>query len=380
MIRALASVGQVHLFVVVSDRSDLPAGEIVPPTPFVARLQIVHTEGYRRRVSGILPWARSDAPRSIAWRDWSSASGALGAWNASQCELTWFAPGEVYAALGPAVPRPAVVDLDDLESEKLRGRPSAGDPAKSARARLWTATSHVLDRIDAARWSRIERRAATSEAATLVCSNVDAARVGVPGVRVFPNGFELPDGAFVAPIGRPRPRTLTSVSLLTYEPNADAARFFAREVLPLVRRALPDVTLRLVGDHGGQLEDLARLDGVELWGPVEDLDPVFEGTGAVVAPIRFGSGTRLKVLEAFARRLPLVTTTIGCEGIAVESGKHAVVTDSPKGLADAAVALLTDAQLADLVALAGHELWRRSYRWADILAPIPALVAEATGH
>lgn len=317
-------------------------------------------------------------PRSISWRDWPAAATALHDWEEARFDLTWFASGEVYAALGPEAPRPAIVDLVDLESEKLRGRTRSRASGARSRGQLWARTSYTLDRVDAARWLRIERRAATSERATLVCSTVDAARVPVPGVRVVPNGFDLPEGAFVAPVGRPRPRTLTSVSLLTYGPNADAARFLVNEVFALVRRALPDATLRLVGAHEGRLADLARVDGVELLGPVEDLDPVFEGTGAVVAPIRFGSGTRLKVLEAFARRLPLVTTTIGCEGIAVEPGRHALVADSPKALADAAVTLLTDVEVADRVALAGQELWKHNYRWDDVLAPIPQLVAEAT--
>jgi glycosyltransferase involved in cell wall biosynthesis len=319
-------------------------------------------------------------PRAIAWRDWAVAATAFHAWKEPRFDLTWFASGEVYAALGSEVPRPVVVDLVDLESEKLRGRRRSRALEATPRGALWSTTSYVFDQVDAARWLRIERRAATSERAALVCSEVDAARLRLPRVRIVPNGFDLAEDAFVAALGRSRPRTLTIVSLLTYEPNADAARFFAREVLPLVRRSLPDATLRLVGHHGGRLADLARLNGVELLGPIENLDQVFRDTGVVVAPIRFGSGTRLKVLEAFARQLPLVTTTLGCEGIAIEPGKHALVADSAQGLADAAVSLLTDSELADRVAGAGHDLWERRYRWDDVLNPIPDLVAKAVRH
>lgn len=110
------------------------------------------------------------------------------------------------------------------------------------------------------------------------------------------------------------------VGLLSYGPNEDAARWFATTVLPEIRTIVPSVRFRVVGrGHETLREELADLPGVEFVGAVEHLQGELDQADVAVVPVRFGGGTRLKVLEALANRLPVATTTVGCEGIDVET-------------------------------------------------------------
>jgi glycosyltransferase involved in cell wall biosynthesis len=163
------------------------------------------------------------------------------------------------------------------------------------------------------------------------------------------------------------------ISLLTYEPNIDGAWFFVDEVLPLVRAAVPDVELRLVGRHDDRAAALAERPGVVLRGEVPDVGPELRDAAVVVVPIRSGGGTRIKILEAFARRVPVVSTTVGCEGIDAVPGEHLLTGDTPDALADACVRLLRDDALRTRVIDAAHALFVSRYRWEDIRPRIAAL-------
>jgi glycosyltransferase involved in cell wall biosynthesis len=133
-----------------------------------------------------------------------------------------------------------------------------------------------------------------------------------------------------------------------------------------VREKVPEARFRLVGRHDGVLGKLADLPGVDLIGEVDDLEETFRTTTAVVVPLRAGSGTRIKVIEAFAQRLPVVSTTLGCEGLDARQGVELLIGDTPEELAAACVDLLTDQRKAAAIADAGHALWQARFRWQDI--------------
>ena len=99
-----------------------------------------------------------------------------------------------------------------------------------------------------------------------------------------------------------------------------------------------------------------------------------QNSAAVVVPLRSGSGTRIKVLEAFAHRLPVATTTIGCEGLDVHDDHEVLIGDTPQALATACVRLLSDSGLAREIADAGHGLWEQRYQWPGIRGQIRDLV------
>lgn len=138
---------------------------------------------------------------------------------------------------------------------------------------------------------------------------------------------------------------LLFVGNFRHRPNADAVRFFAREVLPLVRQTVPDVELLVVGDNAPP--DFAEYasSGVRPLGYVPDIAPLFARSRVFVAPLRFGAGMKGKIGEALAYGTPVVTTTIGAEGMSLRDGHEALIADSPEDFAAAVVRAYGDAEL-----------------------------------
>src|SRR5262249_22064047 len=126
---------------------------------------------------------------------------------------------------------------------------------------------------------------------------------------------------------------------------------------PLVRAARPDATLTIVGraDHGFAA-DCRRAPGVVLTGWVDDVDPYVQRSRALIVPMLAGSGPRGKILQARSRGVPVVSTTVGCEGIAAIPGVHLLVADDPRALADAVLRVLADDALAASMARAARAL------------------------
>lgn len=186
--------------------------------------------------------------------------------------------------------------------------------------------------------------------AVLAASALDAAglaeRANLAGVDVVPNAVPLPSG-LVPARGDDR---LLFVGNLTYAPNVAAARLLVGEILPLVRERHPGATLDVVGAHDARLDPLADAPGVRLAGGVPDVGPYYEHADIVVAPLRHGAGTRIKVLEAFAHHRAVVATPIAVAGLEVQPGRELEVADGPEELAGAIAALLDDpARAANLV-------------------------------
>ena len=137
-----------------------------------------------------------------------------------------------------------------------------------------------------------------------VCSELDVERSGLANAVSIPNGAELGwEPVDHSPVPGTEP-AMTMVGLMSYPPNIDAARLVRDEVLPLVRAEIPGATFRIVGRGGDSVSDLASIPGVVLVGPVESLESEMARSDLAVVPIRFGSGTRLKVVEALANGCP----------------------------------------------------------------------------
>ena len=136
---------------------------------------------------------------------------------------------------------------------------------------------------------------------------------------------------------------LLFVGNFLHRPNTDGIRFFAGEILPAVRESLPGVELLVVGDYAPP--EFASVEGVRLLGYVPDVDPQFERARVFVAPVRFGAGVKGKIGEALAYAVPVVTTTIGAEGMSLRDGEEALIADAPQDFAAAVVRLYRDARL-----------------------------------
>ena len=189
---------------------------------------------------------------------------------------------------------------------------------------------------------------------------------------VVPNGV---DTDFFQPSSVERDRNnVVFVGVMHYRPNVDAAIYFVREILPHLLRDRPNLTFSIVG--GGPPDELQRLAGknVVVTGRVPDTRPYVARAGVCAVPLRMGSGTRLKVLEGLAMGCPLVSTSIGCEGIAAADGEHLLVADDPQEFARGIVRILDDPTLASRLARNGRSMVEAHYSWPSVLQQLEAFM------
>ena len=153
------------------------------------------------------------------------------------------------------------------------------------------------------------------------------------------------------------------IGTMYWPPNIDGIKWFVQEVYPLIRAQKPAVQFDVVGARPPQ--ELTALNsqglGINVTGYVEDPTPYLQQAGLMVVPLRAGGGMRVKILNALSQGLPIVTTTIGCEGIAVQHGKHVFIADSPQDFAQATLKLLEDRPLADELGRNGRALIQSTY-------------------
>jgi glycosyltransferase involved in cell wall biosynthesis len=175
------------------------------------------------------------------------------------------------------------------------------------------------------------------------------------------------------------PHNLVFTGSMDWLPNEDAMQYFIKDVLPLIKQSVPDVTLTVVGrDPFPSLVERSRRDpSIIVTGRVEDVRPYMERASAYVVPIRVGGGTRLKIYEAMAMELPIVSTTVGAEGLPVNDGAELLLADTPEEFAAAVVRVLTDEEFARALARRAAELVREKYGWDGVAAEFVALCEEA---
>jgi glycosyltransferase involved in cell wall biosynthesis len=175
----------------------------------------------------------------------------------------------------------------------------------------------------------------------------------------------------LAPIQRqPGSRNILTLGTLHYPPNADGIRWFASEVFPLISRQIPEVTLTIVGKNppADFLQMASENPGViTVTGYVPELKPYLEQAALMVIPVRAGSGMRVRILEALAQAMPMVTTTIGLEGIDAQHGQEVLVADNADAFAAEVIRLMDDAELQARLARNGRSLAERAYDWRVVL-------------
>lgn len=178
---------------------------------------------------------------------------------------------------------------------------------------------------------------------------------------VIPNGVDM--GYFTPGDVEPDPQAIIFTGAINYHPNTDAVVRFAEEILPLILRERPDTTFYVVGNAPPEAVRRLASPHVVVTGFVEDVRPYIRRAAVYVVPMRIGGGTRLKVLEAMAMQRPIVTTSIGSEGIDVEHGRSVLIADDPRSFAEATLRLLRDADLRRRLVAAGFDLVRTHYDW-----------------
>ena len=187
---------------------------------------------------------------------------------------------------------------------------------------------------------------------------------GVKAIDDVPTGV---DTNFFRP-SRPRKsdaHNLVFTGSMDWLPNEDAIQYFTSQVMPLIKTKLPDVTLTVVGrnPYPALVELSKRDESIVVTGRVADVRPYMEVAGAYVVPLRIGGGTRLKIFEAMAMEIPIVSTTVGAEGLPVRGGNELLLADTPDDFAQAVLRLLSDRVLADDLAARAAALVRQRFGW-----------------
>jgi polysaccharide biosynthesis protein PslH len=216
---------------------------------------------------------------------------------------------------------------------------------------------------------RFEARTCAAADLTLAVSEEDRALLaeGAPGARVraIPTGVDT--GYFSPQDGRERGASLVFTGSMDWFPNEDGIVHFADAILPLIRREVPETQVTVVGrDPSARLRQAAGRMGLRLTGTVDDVRPYMAEAAVYVVPLRVGGGTRLKIFEALAMAKPVVSTTVGAEGLPLEPGRHYVRADDPQDFARAVVSLLRDAGQRRALGSEGRRLVEERYAWPQV--------------
>lgn len=211
--------------------------------------------------------------------------------------------------------------------------------------------------------------------ATSECDKATFQRLmNMPNIAVVPNGVDLrefcPNGA----IGEPGEILFTG--LMSYYPNQQAIRWFLDEVFPKVRLAIPAARLTVAGADPPQWLLGRRSSAVVVSGAVPDMRPYFQRARVVIAPLKIGGGTRVKILEAQAMERPVVSTSLGAEGLNTDS---IVLADDAESFAAQVIRLLCDDRLALQLAIKGRQIVEQEYDWDQIGERLRAILSDRIG-
>jgi len=197
----------------------------------------------------------------------------------------------------------------------------------------------------------------------LVPSDRDAATVreisaGAPTL-LYPNALE-----WIAQPPRDEQHVIAFTGNLEYQPNIDAVRFFRRDVWPLLRPVHPQLRWRIIGRNPGAVEHIVRGDErIDLVGPVDDAIAELARAKVSVVPVRAGGGTRLKILEAWAAGTPVVSTTVGAQGLGAVPGVDLLIADNPPAFVDTISTLLSSSDQSVRQSASGRRLYERRFTW-----------------
>ncbi len=274
-----------------------------------------------------------------------------------------------YTAYGRCVPKiPQFVCTHNVEFLSWRRFVKAtGNPLKKL---LGMHEARKLYRFEKEEYRRVDYLSVVSE---------DDARLvrtefGIDDVGVIPNGVGI--AAYDEIPNAPKPDTLVYCGSMDAFVNQDAVAYFIKDVFPLILKRKPNATFVVIGRNPPPWLLAMQSDRIRFTGAIADVRvPLKEGAIEVV-PLRIAGGSRLKILEAFAAKVPVLSTTIGAEGLHVNDGRDIVLADTPETLAQRSIELLDDpARCAALVA-EGRKIVDEQYDWGRI----SPLVDEAWNH
>lgn len=309
---------------------------------------------YTRWLPTSMPFAvgKFTAP---AVRRWIATGCAQGRFDVALCDF--LAPS---ANFPNSLPVPTVLFQHNVESTLWRRQ---ADHERSPLKRpIYSIEARRMARYEARTICRFDHVIAVSEHDRSLMSRwMDASRISVTPTGVSLSRFQdgAPDPGEASPL-------VVFVGSMDWEPNEDGMLWFHRKIWPTVRAQVPSAVLRIVGrTPPSSISSLAG-EHIEVTGTVESVVPHLHGAAVVIVPLRIGGGTRLKIYEAMAARRPIVSTTIGAEGLDYRNGEDIVIADEPVDFASQVIRLLRDREWRSSV---GNAAQRRAgiYDWPKVV-------------
>ena len=263
-----------------------------------------------------------------------------------------------------------IVDLDDL------------DHVKHARQRSelsgWRDRAKAAYR--AAYYRRLEIKWARRLFASVVCSEEDRAylvRHGCANAIAVPNGADLPTHAPRRTLTGATPPRIVFLGNMGYPPNADGLAYFVERILPPLLKAAPGATCDVIGPNASDAMRARFGQSVRFRGFADDLGAALADYDSMAVPLRVGGGTKLKVLDAMACALPVVTTSIGAEGLSLTHRAEAWIADTPEAFVEGLLALNRDPELAARMAANARAHVAARFSWPVIEERLARWLAEA---
>ena len=284
--------------------------------------------------------------------------------NARHTDVVWFY--DLRTANFFATPRwdKSVLDVNDLPSTMHRSVLLNGNG--------------LIERVKAAvqllKSRRHERQLNHRFTVLSVCSEQDRSVMSTGGaVHVIPNGYPKPEGP--PPRNPVKPVRIGFVGPYGYPPNREGLHWFVDQCWPIVRRELPDARLRLVG-QGTDVAVGLSAPGVEALGWAEELAEEVASWSLMIVPIRTGSGTRVKIPDAFSRKCPVVSTSIGARGYDVQHRRELLLANRPREFAEACINLIQGPAQADAMADRAYHRFLSQWTWDSVAKPVRAALED----
>lgn len=275
--------------------------------------------------------------------------------------------------LPSTLPCPSLLFTHNVEAEIWRRH--AENAPGFLRQRLYRRQWRRMLRFEGRTIARFDRVLAVSDVDRDTFQRLYPRELRSP-ISVIPTGV---DTQYFAPSAQPDGRRLNLVftGSMDWLPNVDGIEYFCRDILPLVRKEMPDVTLTIVGrSPTPAIRRLGAEPGIEVTGRVDDVRPYLTQSALYIVPLRIGGGTRLKIFEAMSAGRAVVSTSIGAEGLPTVPGRHLALADTPEAFAREVVTLLRDEDARNELARAARELVTTHYDWAAAAGHLEAAIID----
>lgn len=231
-------------------------------------------------------------------------------------------------------------------------------------------------------WAKWERKIASEyEQITVISDNERQKLINIIGINEAGKISVLERGTECIPRNQKINRTIKDilfVGSMAYSPNIDAVKHFAKEIFPYISRSIVGATFTIVGSNPPKdILSLSALPGINITGFVDNLDSYYERASLFVIPMRSGGGVKMKLLEALGRGMPVVTTTLGADGIKVTHDKEVMIADENEEFAKYCIELLKDKKRADKLGISAYNFALKYHSWETTGAKLIEIIDRA---